>query len=118
MPISLPELPEPLTGETGPYCLIAWHRAKPCQADALERRMNADLQKTRAEPGSLQFHIHRDRFDRDLFVIYEVWKDINALREHFEKSYVKEFVTDSAEYEEGDMKVQWLVMASEYIAGK
>jgi quinol monooxygenase YgiN len=68
MPIVLPKLPDPDLEETRPYCVIAKHRAKPGRADAYERRMLADLENTRAEPGALQFHIHRDRFDRNLFV--------------------------------------------------
>jgi quinol monooxygenase YgiN len=118
MPIVLPRPPEPLPGETSPYCVIARHRALPDRGDADEKRMLADLERTRAEPGALQFHIHRDRFDRDVFVVYEVWRDVTALREHFEKPYVKQFVLDSAEYISGDMDVQWLIMASEYTAGK
>jgi quinol monooxygenase YgiN len=118
MPILLPELPASDPDETGPYCVIARHRAQPGRADAYERRMLADLAATRSEPGALQFHIHRDRFDRDLFVIYETWMDREALRTHFEKRYVKKFVTDSAEYIEGDMSVQWLVMRSEYVVGR
>jgi quinol monooxygenase YgiN len=118
MAIVLPKLPEPSPVEDTPYCVIAKHRAKPGRADALEERMIAELKQTRAEPGALQFHIHRDRFDPNLFVIYEVWRDIEALREHFEKPYVKKFVADSAEYEEGDMEVQWLIMASKYTVGK
>ena len=69
MPIVLPKLPDPDLDETSPYCVIAKHRAKPGKADAYERRMLADLANTRAEPGALQFHIHRDRSDPDLFVI-------------------------------------------------
>jgi quinol monooxygenase YgiN len=118
MPIVLPKLPDPDLDETSPYCVIAKHRAKPGKADAYERRMLADLANTRAEPGALQFHIHRDRSDPDLFVIYEVWRDVKALREHFEKPYVKQFVVESAEYIAGDMEVQWLVMASAYVAGR
>ena len=114
--ITLPSLPDPDPGETGPYCLIAKHRAKPGLADAYERRMLADLERTRAEPGALQFYIHRDRFDRNLFVIYEVWRDVKALQEHFEQPYVLQFVTDSAQYIEGNMEVQWLVMAGDYLA--
>ena len=116
--IVLPKLPDPPPGETGPYCVIARHRAKPGKADAYERRMLADLEKTRAEPGALEFHIHRDRSDPDLFVIYEVWRDVQALREHFEKPYVKQFVIDSGEYIEGGMESQWIVMASQYVAGR
>jgi quinol monooxygenase YgiN len=118
MAIVLPKLPDPAPEETSPYCVIAKHRAKPGRADAYERRMLADLEDTRAEPGALQFHIHRDRFDRDLFVIYEVWRDAKALREHFEKPYVRQFVVDSAQYIEGDMEVQWMIMASGYVVGK
>jgi quinol monooxygenase YgiN len=56
MPIVLPTLPEAALDETSPYCVIAKHRAKPGRADAYERRMLADLENTRAEPGALQFH--------------------------------------------------------------
>jgi quinol monooxygenase YgiN len=118
MPLTLPTLPQPGLREKGPYCVIAKHRAKPGLADAYEQRMLADLNMTRSEPGALQFHIHRDRSDRNLFVIYEIWRDVEALRKHFEKLYVKQFVLDSAEFIEGNMEVQWLVMASEYARGR
>src|SRR5262249_59186779 len=96
--IVLPTLPEPPPEEKGPYCVIARHRAKPGKADAYQRRMLADLVRTRAEPGAMQFHIHRDRSDPDLFVLYEVWRDVRALRDHFAQPYVQQFVKDSAEY--------------------
>ena len=116
MPIVLPTLPEAALAETSPYCVIAKHRAKPGRADAYERRMLADLENTRAEPGALQFHVHRDRFDRDLFVIYEVWRDVDALRAHFEKPYVKQFVVDSAEYIEGNMEISaWSTLGRELV---
>ena len=118
MGITLPQLPEPRPGESGPYCVIAQHRALPGKADAYERRMLADIELTRAEPGCLQFHIHRDRSDPNLFVVYEVWRDAAALRTHFKTPYVQKFVVDSSDYIEGDMKVQWLVMKSEYELGK
>jgi quinol monooxygenase YgiN len=118
MPIVLPDLPQPGPGESGPYCVVARHRAKPGRADAYQRRMLADLQQTRSEPGALQFHVHRDRSDPDVFVIYEVWRDVDALRQHFETAYVKQFVVDSDAYIEGNMEVQWMVMASEYVTGK
>jgi quinol monooxygenase YgiN len=117
-PIVLPTLPEPSPGETGPYCLISKHRAKPGKADEYEKRMIADLKNTRAEPGALQFHIHRHRSDPNLFVLYEIWKDKEALQKHFEMSYVQKFVADSAEYVDGDMEVEWLRMVSDYSPGR
>jgi quinol monooxygenase YgiN len=118
MPIMLPTLREAAPDETSPYCVIAKHRAKRGRADAYERRMLADLENTRAEPGALQFHIHRDRSDPDLVVLYEVWRDVRALREHFAQPYVQQFVKDSAEYIEGNMEVQWMIMANGYVVGK
>ena len=118
MQISLPELPEPGPQEKGPYCVIAIHHAMPGRADAYEERMIADLEMTRAEPGALQFHIHRDRANTNRFVIYEVWKEISALRDHFQNLYVQQFVADTAEYVDRNMETQWLVMASPYSRGK
>jgi quinol monooxygenase YgiN len=112
MPLTLPILPEADRGETGPYCVIAQHRAKPGLADALEQRMLADIPLTRAEPGCLQFHLHRDRADRNLFVVYEIWRDLAALKFHFDQPYVRQFVADASPMEAGDMSVQWLIMSS------
>jgi quinol monooxygenase YgiN len=80
--------------------------------------MMADLEMTRAEPGALQFHIHRDRSNANRFVIYEVWRDISALRDHFHKPYVQQFVADTAQYVDRNMETLWLVMASPYSPGK
>lgn len=89
MPLTLPILPEADRGETGPYCVIAQHRAKPGLADALEQRMLADIPLTRAEPGCLQFHLHRDRADRNLFVVYEIWRDLAALKFSARSSWIE-----------------------------
>ena len=118
MGIVLPELPSIAPGESEPYCLMARHRALPGKADAYEQRMLADIPLTRAEPGCLAFHIHRDRADPNVFVIYEVWRNVAALREHFQTPYVQQFVADSAAYIDGDMQVQWLVMKTPYEPGK
>ncbi len=118
MAITLPHLPEPDPKDTGPFVVIAKHRAIPGTADQLEKRMLLDLANTRAEHGCLQFHIHRDRTDRDLFVIYEVWRDVEALKTHFVTDYVRAFVRESAPYEAGDMDVQFLTMSSPYAVGR
>src|SRR4051812_9987942 len=57
MSITLPHLPELDPGDTGPFVIIAKHRAVSGTADALEKRMLLDLANTRAEHGCLQFHI-------------------------------------------------------------
>lgn len=115
MPLKLPEIP---ATHTGPLCLIAFHRAALGMADTLERRMLEDVPLTRNEPGCLTFHIHRDRDDRGLFVVYEIWRDAQALTEHFLKSYAQRFVQEASDYESGDMRVQFLTMSSPYDPGR
>ncbi len=118
MAITLPHLPEPGPNDTGPFVVIAKHRAISGIADQLEKRMLLDLANTRAEHGCLQFNIHRDRTDRDLFVIYEIWRDVEALKAHFVTDYVQAFVRDTAPFEAGDMDVQFLTMSSPYAVGR
>ena len=118
MALTLPDLPVPAHREDTPYCVIAKQRAAPGQGDALVARMLEDLEATRSEIGCLQFHIHRDRSDPDLLVIYEVWRGISALKSHFDESYVRKFVADAGTYEPGDMETQWLEMLSPYAAGR
>ena len=74
--------------------------------------MLADIELTRSEPGCLAFHVHRDRAEPNLFVIYEVWRDVTALHEHFQTPYVQRFIADASDYVDEDMSVQWLVMKS------
>lgn len=118
MALKLPDLPPAGAGEHGPYCVIAKHRAAPGQGEALATRMLGDLENTRRENGCLQFHIHRDRADPDLIVIYEAWRSIEALRRHFDEAYVQQFVVDAGAYEPGDMETQWLEMLSPYASGR
>jgi quinol monooxygenase YgiN len=118
MALTLPDLPPPAAGEDTPYCVIAKHRALPGQGDALVARMLEDFKATRSEDGCLQFHIHRDRSDPDLLVIYEVWRSSAALKSHFGEAYVQRFVADAGEYEGGDMQTQWLEMLSPYASGR
>jgi len=118
MALTLPDLPLPATDEDTPYCVIAKHRANPGQCEALVARMLEDLEATRLETGCLQFHIHRDRSDPDLVVIYEIWRNIDALKSHFGEAYVKKFVADAGEYEPGGMETQWLEMLSPYAKGR
>ncbi|ESZ18858.1 MULTISPECIES: putative quinol monooxygenase [unclassified Mesorhizobium] len=118
MALVLPDLPPPATGEHTPYCIIAKHRAAPGQGEALVTRMLEDLEATRSETGCLQFHIHRDRSDPDLIVIYEVWRSVDAVKSHFSEAYVQRFVVDGGELEPGDMETQWLEMLSPYASGR
>ena|SRR5690349_15696935 len=100
--------------ETGPYALVGTARAKPDLADVLERRLVLLVEPTRREPGALAYHVHRDRVDRRLFVFYEAWSDIEALRAHLTQPYIQAFLAERKDLLDGDLDVRWLRMSSPY----
>jgi quinol monooxygenase YgiN len=51
-------------------------------------------------------------------VVYEIWRDAQALTEHFLKPYAQRFVQEASDYESGDMRVQFLTMSSPYDPGR
>ncbi|RZL39798.1 MAG: antibiotic biosynthesis monooxygenase [Pedobacter sp.] len=47
---------------------------------------------TRKETACLQYDLHQDMNDKNVFVFYEIWQNQRGLDLHNEQSYIKEFV--------------------------
>jgi quinol monooxygenase YgiN len=94
--------------------LVGTARARSGQADALEQRLLALVEPTRREEGALDYHVHRDRADRDLFVFYETRSSIEALKRHLAQPYIEAFLADRMNYLEGDLDIRWLAMCSQF----
>ncbi|MCR6498227.1 antibiotic biosynthesis monooxygenase [Shinella sp. CPCC 101442] len=109
-------LPAQETDETGPYALAGQARAQAGKAEALEAALIALVEPTRREEGVLQYHVHRDRADPDLFVFYEVWESTAHLEAHLSQPYVQDFLAKRQTLLDGDMDVRWLRMTSPYQA--
>ena len=82
--------------------------------ELLEAKLLALVGPTRREPGSLAYHVHRDRSDPDLFVFYEVWSSVEALRLHLAQPYIQAFLSQRHTVLDGDLSVTWLRMQSPY----
>lgn len=107
-------LPEPDADENAPYALVGTARARPGKADALEAALLALVAPTREEDGALEYHVHRDRADRDLFVFFEAWATLAHLKAHLDQPYILDYLSKRTEYLDGEMQVNWLRMASPY----
>jgi quinol monooxygenase YgiN len=105
-------LPEPDTGETGPYAHLGFATAKPGCADQVEELILALVEPLRAEEGALEFHIHRDRADRDVFVIYEMFRSKGDLDKHVARPHTQEFIRAIRPYVTGPLRQQFLRMCS------
>ena len=106
------QLPEPDADETGPYAHLGFARAKPGCADQVEELILGLVEPLRAEDGAIEFHVHRDRADRDLFVIYEMFESRKHLERHLAQPHTQEFVQAMRPYVEGPLRQQFLRMSS------
>ncbi|MDF3811210.1 MULTISPECIES: putative quinol monooxygenase [Rhodopseudomonas] len=92
--------------------LIAFIRAKKGMGDELGRRLWTLVEPARAEPGNINYDLHRSNEDPDVWVLYENWKDASDLTAHFELPYMKAFVAALPEVLEGEMDLRRSAMVT------
>jgi quinol monooxygenase YgiN len=107
-----PVFPNPDVGETGPYTHLGFCRAKPGCEDQVEALILGLVEPLRAEPGSLEFHVHRDRADRSAFVIYEMFRSLDDLKAHVALPHTQAFIRAIQPLVEGPLRQQFLRMCS------
>ena len=105
-------LPEPDADETAPYAHLGFAAAKPGCAGQVEELILALVEPLRAEEGALEFHVHRDRADRDAFVIYEMFRSKGHLEKHLAQPHTQEFIRAVRPYVTGPLRQQFLRMCS------
>ncbi|MFJ5992421.1 putative quinol monooxygenase [Lentzea sp. NPDC092896] len=110
-------LPEPDADETGPYAHLGFAQAKQGHEDQVEALILGLVEPLRAEAGSIEFHVHRDRADRSQFVIYEMFRSKQDLEKHLTEPYVQEFRRAIQPLVEGPLRQQFLRMSSDLPAG-
>jgi quinol monooxygenase YgiN len=54
------------------------------------------VEPTRAEPGCLQYDVHRDPDDSRVFFLFERWEDEDALRAHERAAHTRELLFGQA----------------------
>jgi quinol monooxygenase YgiN len=106
------DFPEPDIDETGPYTHLGFARAKPGCESEVEALIMSLVEPLRAEEGAIAFHVHRDRADRQLFVIYEAFRSKKDLERHVAQPYTQDFVRAVRPYVEGPLRQQFLRMLS------
>lgn len=86
--------------------LIVFIRAKKGMGDELGRRLWTLVEPARAEPGNINYDLHRSDEDPDVWVLYENWKVASDLTAHFQLPYMKAFVAALPEVLEGEMELR------------
>ncbi|EIM73556.1 putative quinol monooxygenase [Nitratireductor rhodophyticola] len=94
--------------------LVAHIKAKAGQEEELGRRLTALVEPTRAEPGCINYDLHRLNDDGSVWMLYENWVSKAALDAHFKMSYLEDFIArkDEVLAEEMDIKLYSMTSGS------
>ncbi|MDK4715999.1 SDR family NAD(P)-dependent oxidoreductase [Rhizobium sp. CNPSo 4039] len=69
--------------------LVARLTAKPDQAEALGEALRGLVEPTLTEAGAIEYRLHRDNDDPNLWLLYETWRSRADLDAHFTQPYTK-----------------------------
>ncbi len=98
-----------------PGCtLIAFLKGKPEKRDELLAILRAFVDPTRAEAGSVEYHLHISDTDPNLFVFYENWRTRKDLDEHLELPLLTSFFSRRMDLLEREIDLQFMTMDSPY----
>lgn len=92
--------------------LIAKLTAKPEYADTLGRTLQGLVGPTRLEEGSIDYYIHRNNDDPNVWIIYENWRSRADLDAHFEQPYTKAALDMFPELLAVEMELSFCTMVS------
>jgi quinol monooxygenase YgiN len=83
--------------KSGMVSTVAIARAKPGQEDELGRRMMALVAPTLAEPGCINYDLHRSNTDPAVWMFYENWRSQADLDAHMQSPHFKAFFSRADE---------------------
>jgi quinol monooxygenase YgiN len=86
--------------------------AQPERAEELRTQLLSLATRARKENGCVEFHVHQDIADPNLFVFYEVWLSADDVETHLAQPYMTDFMGSRMQYLEEDIDVFMLSMES------
>jgi autoinducer 2-degrading protein len=77
--------------------LFAKVTVKPDHVDRFWKHLQLDVEGTRAEPGCLRFDVLRDEKSKNVFYLYEVYRDHAAYGVHQQAPHFKAFFAEAGD---------------------
>ena len=100
-----------------PRCtLTATLHARPEKRDELIKLLSSFVDRSRSEPGCIDYHFHVGADDPNVFYFYENWMTRADLDRHLHLPYQKEWFGRHKEFLVGDAELKFFDMLSEYPA--
>lgn len=92
--------------KTEQLTIIATMTAKPGKAEALGEALRALVPPSRRDVGCINYDLHRSLEDSSVWVMYENWTSIEALKLHESSSHFQHFKTQLADLTTGGVELQ------------
>jgi len=92
--------------------VIAHLMARPDKIEDTKAFLMSLIERTRAEAGCIDYHLHQSQEDPAKFSFYENWSSPAALDEHMETPYLQELVARKDEFFAVDPDIRLLTMIS------
>lgn len=92
--------------------IVAILRARAGREDELGRRLAALVAPTRAEPGCINYDLHRADADPAVWVLHENWRSDADLALHFATPALVRLLADLGELLDGELQLHRLRMVS------
>lgn len=71
--------------------IIAVVKLKPEYRGEMMKVLMNMVEETRKEEACIQYDLHEDIENENIFVFYEIWNSAEGLRQHNRQAYIKEF---------------------------
>ena len=98
-----------------PSCtLTATLHAKPEKRDELVALLSSFVDRSRAEPGCVDYHFHVSADDPNVFYFYENWTTRADLDRHLQLPYQKEWFGRHGEFLTENAELKFFDMLSSY----
>lgn len=99
---------------TAPVAVTVFAHARPEKTSELRELLLGLARRARDEEGCLEYHVHQDRADADLFVFYEVWRSEQDMNTHLGQPHMAAFMEHRLRYLDRDVDVHVLSMQTEH----
>jgi quinol monooxygenase YgiN len=96
-----------------PFTLLVTVKVKDGAGEKLEAAFKPAAAATRKEAGNLVYQMSRDTDHPDTYVLYERWKNLDALKEHMDTDYLKKLLAGLGEMAAGPPEIKVLTPVGE-----
>ncbi|WGK64968.1 putative quinol monooxygenase [Croceiramulus getboli] len=71
--------------------IVAKIVAKSSEKDLVKSELLKLVELTRSEKGNIQYDLHEDNLDQNIFLMYENWTNREVWQNHMETSHIEKF---------------------------